>query len=54
MPEKNWSQIVAELRGLKNRIVAMEDSPDAEFLDIVDCLDCAADGLDLRYRCSGE
>lgn len=54
MPEKNWSQIVAELRGLKNRVVSMEDDPDAEFLDIVDCLDCAADGLELRYRCSGE
>ena len=54
MPEKRWSQIVTELRGLKNEILAMEDDPDAEFLDIVDCLDCAADGLELRYRCSGE
>lgn len=54
MPEKNWSQIVAELRGLKNRIVAMESNPDAEFLDIMDCLDCAADALEERYRRSGE
>lgn len=52
--EKNWYQIVVELRGLKNEILAMGDSPDAELLDIVDCLDCAADGLYLRYRCSGE
>ena len=54
MPEKNWSQIVAELRGLKNRIVATEDSPDVEFFDIMDCLDDAADALEERYRRSGE
>lgn len=49
MPEKNWSQIVAELRGLKNEILAMEDDPDAEFLGFIDCLDCATDGLAFRY-----
>ena len=54
MPEKSWSQIVAELRGLKNRIVAIEDSPDSEFFDIMDCLDDAADALEERYRRSGE
>ena len=54
MPEKNWSQIIAEIRGLRNRIVSMEDYPDADFIDIVDCLECAADGLELRYQCSGD
>lgn len=49
MPEKNWSQIVAELRGLKNRMVAMEDSPDDEFLCIVDKLEEAAYDLTDRY-----
>lgn len=49
MPEKNWSQIVAELRGLKNEILAMESSPDDEFLCIVDKLEEAAYDLTDRY-----
>ncbi len=54
MPEKNWSQIVAELRGLYNEIVAMEDDPDADFLDTVEWVKWVAEELELRYRCSGE
>lgn len=54
MPEKSWSQIVMELRGLKNEILAMESNPDDSFLDIVDCLDYAADKLELLYRCSAD
>lgn len=50
MPEKkNWSQIVAELRGLKNEILAMESSPDDKFLWIVDKLEEAAYDLIDRY-----
>lgn len=54
MPGSKWSQIVAELRGLKNRIVAIEDSPDAEFFGIIDCLDDAAYALEERYRRSAD
>lgn len=51
MPEKkkNWYPIVKELRGLKNRIVAMESSPDDDFLYIVDKLEEAACDLTDRY-----
>lgn len=51
---KNWSQIASELRGLRNLIVAKEDDPDADFLDLVDLIEQAADGLELRYRCSAD
>ena len=54
MPEKSWSQIVTELRGLKNEILAMESNTDDSFLDIVDCLDYAADKLELLYQCSAD
>ena len=54
MAGSKWSQIVAELRGLKNRIVAMEDNPNAEFFDVMDCLDDAADALEERYRRSAD
>lgn len=49
MPEKSWSQIVKELRGLKNEILAMESNPDDSFLCIVDKLDEAAYDLVERY-----
>lgn len=54
MPEKDWSSIVKELRDLYNEAVSKEDDPDADFLEIVDLIEQAADGLELRYRCSGE
>lgn len=51
---KNWSLIVKELRGLYNEAVAMEDDPDADFLEIVELIERAAESLELRYRCSAD
>jgi len=51
---KNWSLIVKELRGLYNEAVSKEDDPDADFLEIVELIEQAADALELRYRCSAD
>ena len=56
MPEKNWNQIVTELRGLRNLMVvlAKEDDTDADFLDLVDLIEQVADGVESRYRRSAD